>query len=70
MWFEGQGHDAARGHWENFTNIRVKQIAGKIPVPTNYVHAQCSVCHHCFMMLSKDHFKGCPNCLSIMDKKG
>lgn len=70
MRFGEQNHNVVRGCWENLTKVKVKQVDGKIPVPTNYVHAQCSVCHHCFMMLSKDHFKGCPNCLSIMDKRG
>lgn len=57
------------GKWKTPTKIKVKQISGKIFIPTEYVHVQCSNCYHCFLMLEHKgeyNFKFCPNCASEM----
>ncbi len=56
--------------WENYTKIKMKQVGGKIPVYLPKYHAQCPICHHCFIMIEKGHFKYCPECGSEMKKEG
>lgn len=52
--------------WLSQTKIKIKQISGNIYIPTWYIHAQCSKCNHCFLMIHTEQYKFCPNCAASM----
>ena len=53
--------------WKTVTEIKLKQVSGKIPVYLPKYHGQCSSCNHSFVFINETHFKHCPNCGAKMD---